>query len=146
MSSEVPRLRDLRQQQERAQDWLIYTSWVAMVYAAVNAIATFTSPLDADGFGTRSIVFLGSALLQGVLGFWIRSASMYAAWGLVIIYAMEVSYAVSTVGLRFGAIWAGAVGLMYIRGAVASVSYHDLEDTIKQRSADDLTAEQQDAS
>lgn len=137
LTAETPRLRDLRQKQERAHDWVIYASWVAMGYAAISVIVMFTAPLDLGQVRQVSLVYLASAALQGALGYLMRGASLYAAWGLLAVFLLEVAYSVATDTPHFDIMWLIAIGFMYLRGAFAAVVYHDQADLIAQRVAEE---------
>lgn len=119
-------LRTLRQRRERAEDWISYASWTAIGTAAVGAVIVLVIVADDPGARAGALPLLSTFFAKGAVGYKLRERSQWAAWGLMVMYAVACALTAIEYGFFTGIIGKVVVGYVYVRGWLATLDYPEV--------------------
>jgi hypothetical protein len=118
---------------------------VAIGSAAISGVWLVVIALEVKNGVTLVLPLVGTTVAQAIVGFKVRNAFSYAAWGLLGFFALGVAYSYFVGAFTSGLLWKAFVGFMYVRAIIATIDYRDLHDAISARATEDTTLWAQDA-
>ena len=128
-------IQALRDKRRRAEEWVGYARWTAMITAGLGAVLVLAMGLSDLDSMPLAISLLGSLASQGAIGYKLSPRTQWAAWGLMITYLASVVISVFVYGIWSGIVPKAIVGYVYVRGFLATLDHEELTKQIDAASA-----------
>jgi|GEM_PF-6039149 len=124
-------LRELRQRRERAEDWIVYASWTAIGVSVVWGLLVLTRLVEGPDGPQVAALLLPPIVAQGLVGYKLRRRSRWAAWVLMTSYGLTLLVGAFSSHPWSGILWKLLIGVVYVRGFLATCDYHELSASIQ---------------
>jgi hypothetical protein len=128
-------IQSLRDKRRRAEDWIDYASWTAIVTAIGGSALVLAIGLGDLSSMSAVVPVLSTFFAQGIVGYKMRERSQWAAWALMASYIASFVATILLYGTFSGLLVKLIIGFVYVRGWLGAIDYAELTKQINAATA-----------
>ena len=132
MGKTVQSIQVLRERRRRAEDWIEYAAWTAMVTGVLGSIAVVVIAFVNHSAISQVVPVLSTLIAQAIVGYNLKDRSTWAAWALMVSYLASVALTLFVYGVWSGLLLKLAIGFIYVRGWLGTIDYDELTKQINE--------------
>jgi hypothetical protein len=113
---------------------MAYGGWGAIALAALGFAVTLTTILSGGYPPALALALTGGYLVLGVVGWQLgRARHEWNAWVLMALSVLDIIFPLLRDESITGLLWKVAAAVLFVRGYMAIVEYHELGAAIRER-------------